>query len=189
MFELFGFSPREGTPSTVIQTFASRLRDRDPPGRYVTRAAYENYLANKPHDEFRSVYPLGQIDWADAECVADGVGEVTLRGHTVNLPGLDEYERHGIELLEPDRVHVFEVCRHLAAIAREEVLATSDERRVSVFPEMEQLLQLEEWHHPNVVAEERPSRSRTFQQLAKVLETGQVREYAPKDAPNSDWRN
>jgi hypothetical protein len=31
------------------------------------------YLANKPHDEFRSVYPLGQIDWEDAECVADGV--------------------------------------------------------------------------------------------------------------------
>src|SRR5579883_602138 len=63
VFEVFGFSPREGTPSTVIQTFASRLRDRDPPERYVTRAAYENYLANHPHDEFRAVYPLGQIDW------------------------------------------------------------------------------------------------------------------------------
>lgn len=68
------------------------------------------------------------------------------------------------------------------------MLATSDERRVSVLPEMEQLLLLEEWHHPNVVADNRPSRSRTFQQLAKALETGQVREYAPAEAPNTHWR-
>jgi hypothetical protein len=189
VFEVFGFSPREGTPSTVIQTFASRLRDRDPPERYVTRAAYENYLTNHPHDEFRSAYPLGQIDWEDAERVADGVREVTLRGRKVKLPELDEYERHGIELIEADRVHVFEACRYLAEIGREDVLATNHERRVSVLPELNQLMLLDEWHHPNVVEDERPSRAPTFQQLAKVLETGDVREYAPPDAPNTHWRN
>jgi hypothetical protein len=45
----------------------------------------------------------------------------------------------------------FELCRFLADIAREQVLATPEERRISVLPEMEQILQLEEWHHPNVV--------------------------------------
>ncbi len=189
VFEVFGFSPREGTPSTVIQTFASRLRDRDPPERYVTRAAYENYLANHPHDEFRAVYPLGQIDWEDAERVAENVRHVTLRGRPVRLPELDEYERHGIELVEPGRVHIFEACRYLADIAREDVLATEGERRVSVLPEMQPLLVLEEWHHPDVVADDRPSRSETFRQLARVLETGDVREYAPPEPPNTHWRN
>jgi hypothetical protein len=123
VFEVFGFSPREGTPSTVIQTFASRLPRK-------------NHLINDPHYDFRSVYPLGQIDWEDAECVADGVREVTLRGRKINLPELDEYERHGIELIEPDRVRVFEACRYLAGISREDALATKEERRVSVLPEM-----------------------------------------------------
>lgn len=189
VFEVFGFSPREGTPSTVIQTFASRLRDRDPPERYVTRAAYENYLANHPHDDLRSVYPLGQIDWEDAECVTDGAREVRLRGRPVKLPELDVYQRYGIELAEPERVHVFEACRYLAEIEREDVLATNEERRVSIPPEMKQLMMLDEWHHPNIVADDRPSRSQTFQHLARVLETGDVREYTPTEPPNTHWRN
>src|SRR5438128_2131662 len=75
-------------------------------------------------------------------------------------------------------------------VAREQVLATPDERRVSVLPEMEQILQLEEWHHPNVVdEEERPSGSETFQPLARVLATGDVSVYQPSQPPNTHWRN
>jgi hypothetical protein len=55
---------------------------------------------------------------------------------------------------------------------------------------MTKLLQLEEWTHPNVVDEdERPSGSKTFQQLAKVLATGEVKHYRPKEKPNTHWRN
>ena len=179
VFETFGFSPRQGTPSTYIKTFASRLHDRDPPERYATREAYESYLAKHPQDDFRSVDPLGQIEWMDDEhCVAAGLREVTLRGRAVLLPALDEYGRVDIELDVPGRVRIFEACRYLAAIARDDVLATSIERRISVRPEMKQLMQLEEWNHPSVVEEDcRPSGSRTFQQLARVLETGDVRMY------------
>jgi hypothetical protein len=61
---------------------------------------------------------------------------------------------------------------------------------MSVLPEMMQILQLEEWHHPNVVDEkELPSVSETFQQLAQVLASGDVRAYRPKQAPNTHWRN
>ncbi len=42
VIEVFGFSPRGGTPDTHIHTYASRLHDRDPPGNYVTLAAHEN---------------------------------------------------------------------------------------------------------------------------------------------------
>jgi len=70
------------------------------------------------------------------------------------------------------------------------VLATPEERRISVLPEMELILQLEEWHHPNVVDDkERPSGSKTFQQLAQVLVTGDVSLYQSSQPSNTHWRN
>ena len=60
------------------------------------------------------------------------------------------------------------------------MLATAQERRVSVLPDMAQILQLEDWHHPNVVDNaDRPTGSETFQQLAQVLTTGEVATYHP----------
>lgn len=164
--EVFGFSPREGSPSIAIQTFA-----RD------------------PHQAYRYVLPLGEIDWEDEERVAEGVRDVTLRGRRVELPSRAEYARHGIELIEPDRVQVFEVCRWLAAVARDDVLATPDERRAGVRPQTTELLVLDEWHHPDVIGGEPPSAVETFRQLANVLETGDLSRYAPPEPPNTHWKN
>ena len=105
------------------------------------------------------------------------------------LPSLEEYARCGIELEGAPRVRVFELCRFLADRVREQVLATPQERGVGVLPEMVQLLQLEEWHHPDVAGDERPSGSETFQQLARVLATGDARLYCPSRPPNTHWRN
>lgn len=191
--EVFGFSPRAGLPDTTIHTFSSRLHDRDPRERYVSREAYEGYLANNPHNEYRSVFPVHEGPWQDAEemeYVAPGADAVIVRNAAVALPSVAEYGRHGIELEQAPRVQVFELCRYLADIARERVLATAEERRVSVLPEMEQILQLDEWNHPNVVDdEERPSGSEPFQQLARVLASGDARLYQPSQPPNTHWRN
>ena len=52
------------------------------------------------------------------------------------------------------------------------------------------LLQLEEWHHPDVVDdEERPSGSETFAQLAAVLSSGELAHYRPTRPPNTHWVN
>ena len=67
VIEVFGFSPRAGLPDTHIQTFASRLYDRYPPERYVNREAYESYLANNPNNEYRSVFPIHEGPWQDAD--------------------------------------------------------------------------------------------------------------------------
>ncbi len=193
VIDVFGFSPRSGLPDTHVYTFASRLHDRDPPERYVSRDAYDRYLINNPHNESRFVCPVREGAWQEAEngeFVTDGSKEVMVRDRVVQLPSIDEYAIHGIELEQAPRVQVFELCRFLADILRDEVLATAQERRISVLPDMLQLLQLEEWHHPNVVDEnERPSRSETFQQLAQVLATGNVRIYRPMRLPNTHWRN
>jgi hypothetical protein len=100
---------------------------------------------------------------------------------------LDEYLQRGVTIENPPRVRVFELCRFLADAARDSVLATAKQRRVSVPPDMKQILRLEEWHHPNVVDDDdRPSGSGTFQQL---LVTGNVVFHRPSRPPNIRWRN
>jgi hypothetical protein len=193
VIEVFGFSPRAGLPDTHIHTFAGRLHDRDAPDRYRSREAYENYLANNPNNESRFAYPVAEGLWQDPddqELIAADAHEITVRGSPRPIPTMGEYARYGIQLVEAPRVRVFELCRFLAEVVRNDILAAPAERRISVVPEMTQILQLEEWHHPNVVnADDRPSGSPTFQQLAQVLVTGDVNGYRPSLPPNTHWRN
>jgi hypothetical protein len=190
VIETFGFSPRAGDPNITIETFASRLHQRDEPTRYVSREAYERYIVNHPHDEYRAVFPVESGPWQDdedGEVVSDTAKEVVVRGRPVTLPDRDEYVRRGVNLEKPPRVRVFELCRYLADVMRDEVLATSQERRVSVLPEMDLLLQLEEWHHPDLAGGEVASDSETFRQLASVLATGDIGLYRPSLPPNTHW--
>lgn len=193
VIEVFGFSPRAGLPDTHIYTFASRLHDRDTPGKYASAEAYENYLANNPNNDSRFAYPVAEGSWQDpetAELVAEDARAVVVRGTPRPIPALREYKRYGIDPEDAPRVQVFELCRFLADVVRDDVLATPDERRISVPPELNQILQLDEWHHPNVVDDDdRPSGSATFQQLAQVLSSGDVSMYHPRLPPNTHWRN
>ncbi len=192
VIEVFGFSPRAGLPDTCIQTFASRLHDRNSPGNYVTQQAYENYLLNNPHNESRSVFPIASGDWQDSESgelVAPRAESVMVRDKHFPLPSAAEFDKCGITLEEPPHIQVFELCRFLADRVRDQVLATPNERRVNILPEMEQILLLDYWHHPNLVEDERPSQSETFIQVADVLVTGDVSRYGATMEPNTHWRN
>ena len=191
VIEVFGFSPRAGLPDNAIQTFASVLYERDPPDRYVDRSSYQKYLARNPHNEFRAVHPIEDGPWQneEEETVAENADGLILRGRGIPLPKASDYKEHGIELEKPPHVQVFELCRLLAATHRAEVLATETERGVSVLPEMKQILQLEEWRHPDLLNDERPSTSDTFRQLAEVLITGEVARYRPSPSPNTHWKH
>jgi hypothetical protein len=192
LIEVFGYSPRAGLPDIHIYTFASRLHDRDPPERYGDREAYDRYLTDNPNDDPRFAYPVEAGSWQDAETsdfVAERAIGITLRGRAHPLPTVDDYMRRGIKLEQPPRVQVFELCRFLAGAARDEVLATPQEQRVSALPGMSRILQLDEWRHPNIVDDERPGDSQTFRQLAGVLATGDVGLYRPSGPANTHWRN
>lgn len=192
VIEVFGFSPRSGLPDTSIYTFASRLNQRDTADRYVTREAYERYLKNNPNNELRSVFPIDEGPWQEDSCsefVAGDATSVIVRGEPVAIPDLEACQRSGISLAYLPRVHVSELCRYLAAAAREKVLATSQERRISILPDLQQIMQLEEWRHPNLAVGELPSRVETFRQLADVLATGSSELYRPLEPPNTHWSN
>lgn len=188
--EVFGFSPRAGLPDTHIYTFAGNLCNRQKLEDYVTREAYENYLTNNPHNESRFIHPLDEGDWLDGESVSNNASHVVLRGNGLPLPKSVAFVEHGIEVEDESEIRIYELCRLLAAIRRGDVLATPEELRVNVAPNLEQVLQLDEWNHPNVVDEEcRPSGSETFRQLAEVIVSGDVRKYQPTLLPNTHWRN
>jgi hypothetical protein len=193
VFEVFCFSPRAGLPNTFIETFASALCNRDIPEEYGRGELYERYLAAHLNDDCRPIYPIDPGDWQDEEdgdFLAEGATEFILRGQRHPMPSSGACAERGIVLGQPPRVRVFEFCRYVADVARELILATPEERRLSVLPEMVQLLQLEEWHHPNVVEKAaRPSGNETFHQLAQVLVTGDVSQYRPTQPPNTHWRN
>jgi hypothetical protein len=190
VIEVFGFSPRAGLPDLAVATFGSTLNDRDPAANYVSEEAYRNYLRNHPHDEHRYFSPIEDGPWIDGEMVADESGlELQVRGGMLPVPSRGEYQGVGIELEDPDGVHVFELCRYVAALRRDDVLATAHEQRVSVLPDMKKVLQLDEWHHPDLASDERPSEVESFRQLAAVLSTGDVDLYRPKASPNTHWRN
>jgi hypothetical protein len=188
--EVFGFSPRSGYPDLDIRTFGSKLANRKSPKDYVNRDFYERYLVEHKFDESHYVYPIGEDDWIDEEFVAADAREIRLRDRAFPLPSLNDYENFGINLGAPPRVQIFELCRYVAGLKRSDILATVEELRVNVPPEMQQVLQLDEWNHPDVCNETcRPSGSETFRQIAEVLVTGDAEAYCPTQPANTHWLN
>ncbi|MEO8586682.1 MAG: hypothetical protein ABI584_11015 [Acidobacteriota bacterium] len=191
VIEIFGYSPRGDNPDIHVHTFASRLHARDPREKFVSEQAYVNYLANYPNNDSRFFYPIDG-SWQDednSELVSTYATHLSLRGASVAIPSVASFGAHGISLEEPGRIRVFELCRFLAATHRELVLGTSQERRVSIVSGMRQILQLEEWRHPDLISDELPSTSLSFQQLAEVLVTGDPSHYRGSEPSNTHWSN
>ena len=188
VIEVFGYSPRAGQPDLFVGTYASRLHERDEPEDYVSEVAYQNYLTNNPHNEARFFQPVQNEAWIDTDGYqyVTSSGEALLRDIIVPLPSADDYCHQGIEITE-NRPAIHELCRYMASKWRDKVLATPSERRVSVLPEMQQILQLEDWHHPDLAPGGLPSETECFQQLSRVLATGDVSHYRPTESPNTHW--
>jgi len=190
--EVFGFSPRAGRPDISIYTFASQLHNRGRSENDLTAEAYNTGIERNPHNEFRTVHPIDEGDWQepdDLEFVAPNARHVSVRGISVPIPATQAYKEHGITVEDPSRVHVYELCRYLAATMRSQVLATGEERRVSVPARLRELLALDEWNHPDVTGGCVPSKSETFEQIARVLETEDISQYRPSKPPNTHWSN
>jgi hypothetical protein len=115
--------------------------------------------------------------------------QLMLRGESLLTPDLAEYALHGVPLSSGTSVSVFELCRFLAVIHRDQVLASPRERRACIPDELGQILQLEEWRHPDLANSEPPSSTETFQQLADVLESGEPSRYSPSGESNTHWAN
>jgi hypothetical protein len=190
VFEIFGFSPRAGHPDLSIVTISSKLHDRDSPSNYVSEEAYDNYLKNNPYWEMRNFWPISSEDWIDEENPEFVVkqGELVLRGKAYEVPEPSTYAGKGI-ILKEEQPSIFELCRYFAHDHREAMLATEVERRVSILPEMKQIMLLDEWYHPDLSNGQAPSQTETFQLLANVLEKNNPRLYSTVEPVNNHWEN
>lgn len=190
IIEVFGFSPRSGEPDTHIYTFSSNLCSRKTASDYVSEEAYKNYIANNPYNESQFIFPVENNEWQnpdDLELLNES-GNCILRGVDILLPDHNEYAELGIEL-EDDRPQTFEFCRYLACRYRDTVLCTEEERRISIPPEMELLLQLEEWNHPDITGGELPGNSKTFSQIVELITHDEPKEYNETKQSNTHWSN
>lgn len=190
VIEVFGYSPRSGSPDVSVHTFASRLHGRQSQQQFISEDAYSRYLALNPHNESQFFFPCdGSFQEPDDnEMVHEQATHVILRGQYIPLPPPSTYAALGIGLRDAPRVRVFELCRFLAASHRDLVLATPAERTINILPSMRQFLCLDEWHHPDLLAGERPSTSSTFRQLAEALSLGDASVYQAGAPPNTHWR-
>lgn len=190
VFEIFGFSPRAGHPDLSIVTISSRLYHRNEPSDYVSKEAYSNYLKNNQYWETRNFWPISNEEWIDEddpEFVAKQ-GEILLRGQPLEIPQPSAYATKGI-VLQEEQPAVFELCRYLARDNREALLATEKERRVSIPPDMKQIMLLDEWHHPDLVNRQPPSQTYTFQRIASVLEGNRPELFSTDEPVNNHWKN
>lgn len=101
----------------------------------------------------------------------------------------DFYATKGIDLKEPPNVHGFELLRGLLPEHRNLLLATEEELRKRVPPDLPCTLRLEEWNHPDLCGNELPSQAESFRMLAEVLASGESVRYAPTKPPNTHWSN
>jgi len=190
VIEVFGYSPRSGSPDVHVHSFASRLHGRKTKEQFITEEAHTRYVSLNRNNESQFFFPCdGSFQDPDDDELLDALAtDVVLRGQPLRLPPITSYADLGISLVDPPRVHVFELCRYLAATHRDLVLATPAERTIHIRPDMRQLLVLDEWNHPDLLSGERPSTSSTFQQLAHALSVGDASAYHPAAPPNTHWR-
>lgn len=190
VIETFGFSQRAGQPRLTIQTYGSKLINRPNAKNYVTQEAFENYLSNNPHNEYKTFGPIENDDWMDEELCeyVKDVGKLRLRGLKITLPSEADYAAASI-VLEEDRPLTFELCRFLAENHRDSILGTEAEKRFNVSDSLLPILTLDDWHHPNLANEELPSQLESFQQLQEVLLTGDHNHYTQPNEGNTHWSN
>ena len=101
----------------------------------------------------------------------------------------NEYEKIGIELENSEHISAFEFLRYLTHNISEKLWATEEEIRARIPKYISKIMELNEWFHPDLVNGDLPSDNQTFQQLADVLETGNLELYKPTFQPNTHWKN
>jgi hypothetical protein len=77
----------------------------------------------------------------------------------------------------------------LDMLYHDKLVATEDEIRERIPVDLPKVLELKAWFHPDLVNGELPSQNETFQQIAEVLETGDISCYRPTRQPNTHWSN
>lgn len=99
------------------------------------------------------------------------------------------YHNKGILLECPDKIVNYEFMRGLIPDYSDLFWLTRSEMANKIPLDLPMLMELREWHHPDLAMEEKPGKNETFRQLASVISTGDISLYKPVRIANTHWRN
>lgn len=120
-------------------------------------------------------------DWKHTNAI-----HLTIRGEplTLDTQSIQRHQNFGFDLLV-----------HLLPEYRSKMLATEKELQLIASNDLLQVIQLDNWHHPDVFGcnyqadrHFQPSDAKSMQMIAKVLVTGDPNFYNPCEESNVDWR-
>lgn len=99
------------------------------------------------------------------------------------------YITKGINLENEDKILPWEFMRGLIPEYSNLFWVTRDEISKKIPKDLPIFMILENWHHPDLVSDEKPSETETFQQLAEVIFTGDKKLYNTTESKNTHWTN
>ena len=158
---------------------------------------YGNALHGDPgtsNDDFlHPTHDVSGVQTFEAEygwLLTADVRQIKIRDRAVELNlDADRLREKGIQLEEPPSVNVAEMLRSLLPEERNALLATEQELAERNVHGLPLFMRLDEWSHPDLASEEKPSECETFKMLAEAVATGDASLYKPTQPPNTHWRN
>lgn len=99
------------------------------------------------------------------------------------------YKSKKVELEYEDKITPWEFLRGLIPDKSNLFWVTREEISTKIPKDLPIFMTLDNWHHPNLVEDEKPSETETFQQLADVIMTGDKNLYNTTEITNTHWTN
>jgi len=126
----------------------------------------------------------------DPEIINPEAKDLKIRDNPISVTHDPEiYTKNGIVLENHPSIHAFELLRLLSITHRNLLLATESELKARLSGEIPLILRLDEWNHPDVSGDEKPSDNETFVLIAEMIDKLDVSIYHPSKSPNTHWSN
>ncbi len=162
-------------------------------------SSYNNYLVNSFRIGLTSQEILNSISLSEGDVfINNTTSSVEIKG--IEIPFISdksEYVKYNIQLEEEenDERHIDYVSflRYVNETQSEVLFASDSEKREQLPSSFKKIFEIEnwhqkEWHNLNFkTVGNKPSSYETYQQIAKVLETGDPKFWKPTLKPNSHW--
>ena len=181
IIEILGFTPRGGGLGGIqncLHCFGNCLKRK--PG--TNNEDFLFSVSDGPSG------PLFDDEYGDV--VNEKTSNFRIRDTVIEIPrGSTLFQQKGIILERPPSVFAFEFLRALIPEYSDSLLASEEELRERIPPNIPLILQLGDWYHPDLVEGELPSQNPTFKALAQVLVIGDPELYKPVEQPNTHWKN
>jgi hypothetical protein len=173
--QILGYFTRDSSIGLFVDTFSNCIKQ----SAHTENTYWPVADANQP-----------LIDASAPEFINPRATSMLVRSDVIDVPqDPNTYLNAGIALQYPPRIQPQELSRLLAATQTEKVRATPEEMRSQLPHDLPLLLELYDWMHPDISANELPSSSPTFVQLAAAIANNDAKQYALIRQGNTHWSN